>query len=463
MGLITWIKGVVSRMFRKDIERIFGIKGIYSGVMEAEIRRWNNIVANVPEWRDINDDIDSINFAKFITTETAKKICLDIDINVSGSPRADYIALVTDRLKRVLRDKVEDACAVGGIMFKHNGSEGTACIDYIMPENFLVTDINSNGDIMGCVFMDTLQKGSVYYRRLEYHRFEGNIYLISNKAFKSKDENTLGKEIELSALSEWAEIESEVGIDNLKRPLFAYYKMPYNNTIDRISPLGVSVFSNAIKELRDLDIAWSRKSGEIEDSKHITFVTPDVVQYANKHNNKLPRFVRAADISGLSTENNIHEHTATLLTDQRINDINSILAMISTKCGFSQGEFRLDPRTGMVTATQIEADDRETIETIKDMRDALKNTIEHLIYIIDVYCSLYNYAPFGIYETSYSFGDLTYNWDEDRARHWQYVQSGKFPLWMYYVKFEGMSDDEAKAIVAEAKKENEQKGLFDEE
>ena len=69
-----------------------------------------------------------------------------------------------------------------------------------------------------------------------------------------------------------------------------------------------------------------------------------------------------------------------------------------------------------------------------------------------------------MYETNYDFGDITYNWEEDRARHWQYVQSGKYPLWKYYEKFEGMSEKEAKEMVAEAKSENKQAaGLFGEE
>ena len=161
-------------------------------------------------------------------------------------------------------------------------------------------------------------------------------------------------------------------------------------------------------------------------------MTPDVIKHAGKNKIHLPRFVREADISGAaSAESNIHEHTATMLTDSRIKDINSILAMISTKCGFSQGMFVLDGKTGMVTATQVEADDRETIETIKDMRDALKDTLEHLIYIVNAYADLYQITPVGVYETSYGFGDLTYNWDEDRARHWQYVQQNKYPLYRY--------------------------------
>lgn len=462
MGFISWLRGVISRVFKKeDAKRVFGTDIILSAEMERATASWYNIVGGRPFWVSKDDDVDTINFAKFVTADTAKKICLDIDLNVEGSARAEYLQGVMNAFKNVLRDKVEDACALGGIMFKPNGNNGTACIDYIQAGDFLVTETNSNGDIRGAIFFDYYQSGDKYYTRLEYHRFEEDVYRITNKAFKSDRKDILGKEIPLDRVDIWANMEEEVSIQNVDKPLFAYYKMPYNNTIDYASPLGMSVFSNAVKELRDLDIAWSRKSGEVEDSKHMTFVGPTAVQYAEQKKINLPRFLKPVDLGDDVTKETVHEHVATLLTEQRITDINSILSMISTKCGFSQGAFVLDRKTGQITATQVESDDRDTIETIKDMRDALKDTIDQLIYALNVYADLYNLAPVGTYETSYGFGDLTYNYDEDRNRWYQYATQGKVPFWMYLVKFEGMSEEEAKEVCRLAKEENQSEGLFE--
>lgn len=463
MGLMNWIKGVYERMFKNSAKKTFKTDVILSDKMEEAIKLWDNIVSGNPPWVNSEDDVDTINFAKFITSDTAKKVCLDIDINITGSARADYIQQIINKLKKVLRDKVEDAAGTAGIVLKPNGSmNANSCIDYVLPTNFLVTDKSSNGDILGIIFFDRIVKSVLskkYYTRMEWHRFENGYYVISNRAFVSSDPNSLGKACSLEAIDEWKNIEAEQYVKNLERPLYAYLKMPFNNTIDMDSPLGVPIFHNAIKELKDLDIAWSRKGGEVEDSKHLTYVEPGTVQYAKQNKVKLPRFITAIDMD--KDSNSVREHIATMLTEQRIKDINSILSMISTKCGYSQGQFTLDGKTGMITATQVEADDRETIETIKDIRDSLKDCIDDLIYAINAYIDLYDLAPVGKYEVTYSFGDLTYNWEEDRARHWQYVQQGKFPLWKYYVMFEGMSEAEAKEIVAEAKKENESKNLFE--
>lgn len=103
-----------------------------------------------------------------------------------------------------------------------------------------------------------------------------------------------------------------------------------------------------------------------------------------------------------------------------------------------------------MTARQVEADDRRTIGFIKDVRDKLEDCLNGVIYALNVFADLYGMAPVGAYEVTYDFGDITYNRDEDRARWWQYVTTGKVPAWMYFVKFEGMTEEEAKAMVEEA-------------
>ena len=115
----------------------------------------------------------------------------------------------------------------------------------------------------------------------------------------------------------------------------------------------------------------------------------------------------------------------------------------------------------MITATQVEADDRDTIQTIKDDRDALKDAIEQAIYGANALATLYDLAPLGEYEVNFNFGDITYNYEEDKAAWRVYALQGWVPVWLYFVKFEGYSEEEAKALVAEAKAANmEEAALF---
>lgn len=465
MGLITWIKAVCNKLFRKEIEERFQADIQLSSVMETAINKYYSITAGKPPWLDPDDDIESINFAGYIDDVTAGLVTLDLGIDISGGERAEYLQKQADYVLSVITDKVSEALGNCGIMFKPNGQN----VDYIEPGNFASTETDSNGNILGCVFQTQIDRGDWRYTRLEWHRFEdatledgteGKVYRITNYAYKARAGRIttsllgIGDPCKLTEVREWANIEPDIAIQNVEMPLFAYFKNPAPNRVDRTSPLGVPVWHNAMKELKDLDISWSRKSSEVEDSKHMMFVAQAAIQDAETHNVKLPRMVRGLEM-GVDADSTIHEHVSTLLTEQRIKDINSILAMISTKCGFSQGMFQLDEKTGMMTATQVEADDQETIRTIKNIRDALQDTITQLLYGCNVMADLYSVTPPELWETlkegmSFSFGDITYNYQEDMANWWKYRVQGDVPPWMYYVKFEKMSEEEAKKMIEEA-------------
>lgn len=69
----------------------------------------------------------------------------------------------------------------------------------------------------------------------------------------------------------------------------------------------------------------------------------------------------------------------------------------------------------------------------------------------------------GEYEVNFNWGDITYNFEEDKASWKNYASQGWVPLWLYFVKFEGMGEEEAKKMVAEASANQKERGLFDEE
>ncbi|MCD8371788.1 MAG: hypothetical protein LUD27_00610 [Clostridia bacterium] len=448
-----------------DTGKVFGVDIISSDDMKQALKSWNEIVKAKPIWAG-RDDIKTVNIAGLVSDTRAKLTTLDIGITVSGSPRAEYLQKVVDKMLKVLPDRLSDGDSLGGMMIKFNGDGW----DFVLPGNFGITAVNGE-EITGAIFATNITRGINSFTRLEYHRFEGDIYKVSNKAFRNSrtasGDVTLGVEVDLTTVSEWAEIIPEAEISGLEHPLFAYYRVPGTNIVDRDSPLGLSVFAKAIAELRATDIAISRKDTEIEDSKHLTFVGQALVKNAQAKNIDLPRFVVGL---GMGVNDNdtsaIHEHVPTIQTDARIKDINFNLSLVGVKCGFSAGYFVLDGQTGMITATQVEADDRDTIQTIKTERDALRTAIEQAIYGADALATLYNLAPIGSYELNFNFGDITYNYEEDKASWRYYVSQGWMPIWKYFVKFEGMSEEEAKALVAEAADANmtdAAKRLFDSE
>jgi A118 family predicted phage portal protein len=237
--------------------------------------------------------------------------------------------------------------------------------------------------------------------------------------------------------------------------------MPHANNIDMGSPYGLPIFSEAIQELRDLDIAYSRNAKEIKDSKRTVLLDSDVMLatgakltnnpyelQAQRDRFGLPDMVK--NVQGNGQQTFYQEINPTLNTDTRLSGINALLSQIGYKVGFSNGYFVFNEATGIQTATGVEAEQQRTIQFIKDVRDKLENCLNDLIYALDVFTTLYVLAPAGKYELVFDFGDITYNRDEDRARWWGYVQAGKAPAWKFFVKFEGMTEEDAKAMVLEA-------------
>ncbi len=448
-----------------DIGKAFGVDLITSDDMRNALKRWDDISSGKPPWKNADDEIDTINMAKHISDYRAKLTTLDIGIAVSGSARAEFLQTIADDLLKRLPDKITDADRLGGIIIKWNGKTW----DYVLPGDFGITAKDDNGEIIGAIFASHASQGKAHYTRLEYHRFEGAdangpVYVVTNKAFKNQIEGgkaQLGTPVSLQSIEAWADMTDEVRISNLKKPLFAYYRVPGANTIDPLSPLGLSVFANALTELRAIDIAVSRKNTEVEDSKHITFVGQTVIQNATNKGIKLPRFVKGLGMGINDGETtSIHEHVPTLQTEARIKDINFNLSLAGVKCGFSEGVFVMDGQTGMITATQVESDDRDTIQTIKTDRDKLRDAIEQALYGADALATLLGLAAPGDYEVNFNFGDITYSYEEDKAAWRYYAQQGWIPKWLYFVKFEGMSEEEAKALTAEAETANMDTGLF---
>lgn len=456
MNIFTKIKGWFDMLLKSRAKEEFDIKTIVSESMSDWIQECVNIYQGNPHWLDPEDGIDTVNFAKTICSEVARLALLGAGIQVDGSARAKWLQEQIDNIYFQMREWVEYGCAFGTVILKPNGN----IVELYTPNRFEATN-STNGKIDGAVFYHMEQVGKKYYTRLEYHRFIDGLYKITNRCFVGDSSDDCRNRIDIS-LTPWSNLAEEVWIQNIKKPLFGVLKTPHANNIDLNSPMGIPIFSEAIQELRDLDIAYSRNSVEIENSKRIVLLDSDSMVIPGERTAKgahaladkrkrlgLPDMVK--NVQGDGKETFYQEINPELRTEERLKGINALLSQIGFKVGFSNGYFVFNEKTGMITATQVESDDRRTIQFIKDVRDKIESCLIDLVDALNAFADLYRLAPAGAYELIFDFGDITYNREEDRARWWGYVQAGKVPAWKFFVKFEGMSEEDAKAMVLEAK------------
>ena len=465
MSIFTTIKGWFSMLLKSRAKEEFNIEAIGSDQMSAWINECVRIYQGNPCWLDEDDHIDTVNFAKAICSEVARLTTLGIGIHVDGSARADWLQKQIDKVYFQLRHWVEYGSAYGTIMLKPNGNS----IDLYTPDQFEITNV-TNGEIDGVVFHNSEKQGKKWYTRLEYHRFENELYRITNKCFVGDSPDDTKEKIDIE-LTPWADLAEDAAMQNVERPLFGVLRMPHANNIELNSPFGLPVFSEAIQELRDLDIAYSRNSKEIVDSKRTVLLDSDSMiesgtkvvntKYAFESRRKqlgLPDMIR--NVKGDGREMFYQEINPELNTETRLKGINALLSQIGYKVGFSNGYFVFNETSGIQTATQVEAEQQRTIQLIKDVRDKLESCLDGLIYAVNVFADLYDLAPAGVYEVTYDFSDITYSFEEERAHHYQLAIQGHFPWEEYYVRFLGYAPEEARRLLKMAKSEQQAPSLF---
>ena len=232
--------------------------------------------------------------------------------------------------------------------------------------------------------------------------------MIVNAAFRSSTRDMLGTPVPLSSVEDWAELLPEAIIQNVTRPLFAYFKYPLANSIDPTSPLGVSCYSRAVDLIEQADRQWSDFLWEFESGKRALYTDPTAFRKDPVTN--LPvlpdrRLYRLLDLQGKIDQQGLFEDwTPTLREVNILNGLDAILKKIENNCGLAQGTIS-DPATVALTATEIKMSKQRTYATIVDTQKALEDALESLLYAVDVWATIGNLAPKGAYSAIYSFDD----------------------------------------------------------
>ena len=335
-------------MFKSEAKSEFGTTAIISGAMETAIRYWMDIYSGRPDWVDPEDNIKTIKFAKSICSETARLVTLAIGVSFDGN-RGDYMENWNNSaVMPHLRKWVEYGCAFGTIVLKPNGNG----VDIVTPANFEVTEVDGMGKITGMRFQDRYKSGDNWYTKLEQHSFrtakvryeesgeyeDVTFYLIQNRAYISNNEAEIGKQIDLS-MTKWSMLQPDVTLtkkngENIDSMLFGVFAMPNANDLDLDSPYGMSLFSEAVEELKDLDIAYSRFTGEIKDSQDIELLGETMLQEPGRKINapsdiKLPHHVKR--VPGTSEDDFYQAIERPLRSSDRQVGINHLLSEIGYK------------------------------------------------------------------------------------------------------------------------------------
>ena len=437
-----------------DAKRALKVDVAVSSEMQTAIDAWALMFQDKAAWLD--DNTQSLGLPAAIAGEIARLTAVEMSSKVEGSPRADFLQGEYKRVLDNLRTNIEIAAAGGGIVFKPYVDGEHIAVDCVPAWRFLPTAFNSRGEVTGAVFVEQVTKGKTFYTRMEHHQLTDEGYAIRNLAFMSSSQAVLGTPCNLGIVDEWADLEPELTIKykNGTAPegvLFAYFKMPFANTIDASSPLGVSVYSRAMGLIKEADKQYSRILWEYEgselaiDASEGALKTTGLDGKPNKVPERRKRLFRELGLDQ-GTSGDLYQIFSPEIRDTSLfNGLDKILKRIEFNCYLSYGTLS-DPQSVEKTAEEIKTSKQRSYSAVCDIQKSLQTALEHLVWVMDLYTSLYGLAPRGEYEVGFTWGDgVMENTDTEFARRKLLADSGYLKPEKLLAWYFGITEEEAKA------------------
>ena len=363
-----------------------------------------------------------MNMAKALCAEMAGLVWGEecaVNVSIEGrestdenpDPLNEFIqkVLCKNAFHEKMQESIEEGLALGGSALKvwaesKHDEEGNEIPDtrkimlgYAMADQFIPISWD-NARVLEGVFVSRIAKGGYYYTRLEWHRWNGNTYVITNELYRSEiqkgknadaSQDILGVRYPLSEIYPYLDEETEIPVEE---SLFTYWRTPVANNLDDNSPLGMSMYGNSLETLHALDVCFDSFVREFRLGKKRIIVPARAVRtVADPTTGKLCRYFDANDetYEALASDSpddlKITDNSVELRVEEHVAAINAFLSVLCLQTGFSAGTFTFDQHGGLKTATEVVSENSKTYKTIKTIQKQLRPAIEHLVRnIIDV-------------------------------------------------------------------------------
>ena len=396
---------------------------------------WHRILAPTIANSKNQRDLERMDTPKAICSELAGLIWSEqCDVHVSQRESGEQLLeeFVHDVLTKngfwtKMQEHIEQSLALGGGAIKAwyevkrdgKGNEipgtGMVRLGFCMADQFVPTAWD-NSQVTDGVFISREAKDGYYYTRLEWHKWDGLTYYISNEVFRSEYKKTnpgmaesqdiLGFRYPLDEVYPF--LNANTPMQGLTTSLFAYYRTAVANNIDDNSPLGVSIYANALSTLKALDICYDSFIREFRLGKKRIIVPSQCIRTVlDPVTGEARRFFDANDeaYEALFTDGpdalKVQDNSVELRIDEHERAINAFLSILCLQVGFSAGTFTFDRATGLKTATEVISENSKTYKTIKSHQLQIKMAIAKIIDAIIQIASLY-----GLKWKGYNIGAL---------------------------------------------------------
>lgn len=392
----------------------------------------------------------SLGMAKKVVEDWAN-LLLNEKVEIVVSEQA-----VNDKIQQVLIDNnfwvrgnqlIEIAYALGTGAIVEYLDNDTVKMDYIRAG--MIYPLRwDNGVITDCAFASERINGKSKLVYLNIHRKEHNGYVIENQMFIRE-----GNHLRITDLPEGVAPIVNTG-SNV--PLFQIIKPNIVNNIEPDSPMGISVYANAIDQLEGVDLVYDSYCNEFKLGKKRLIVPMSMAKAMMDADGVTTPVFDSNDVEffalslGNEEEPKLQEINMELRSEAHEAAIKTALNLLSTKCGLGNDRFNFE-RGNLKTATEV----------ISEKSELYQNLQKHELLLNDVLMGMIK-AIASLSKMSTDF-DVTINFDDsiiideeaERMRFLQEIRDGIREKWEYRIRYLGETEEEAKARVP-----GEEPGLF---
>lgn len=395
------MKGVMRRMgLLKALKDVKDHKKVNANDEDYKnIDMWKRLYqGHYAEWHNLNYEHNgnpvnrrqlSMNLPK-VTAKYMSKLLFNekVKINIDDEAAEEFVlnVLKTNGFTKNMERYIEYGEAMGGFVIKvyHDGKKNVkvsfATADCMYPLS------NDSENIDECVIANSFHKNNKYYTLLEWNEWQGDVYTITTELYQSDDPNEIGGKVSLKLL--FNDIEPIVPLPALARPTFVYIKPNIANNKNLTSPLGISIYANALDTLKTLDLMFDSYYQEFKLGKKKVLVPSSFVKTAVNLDGSTSQYFDSTDEAFFLYQGDqdadgksVKDISVEIRSTEFIESINAMLRIYAMQVGLSAGTFTFD-ENGLKTATEVVSEKSETYQTKNSHSQLIEQGIKEMIVSI---------------------------------------------------------------------------------
>ena len=371
----------------------------------SEIELAKRVYQGSPPWKTVKSSGLKQKTRKRALTGMAKVVC-DKMAALTFSEQCDIeCPEYQDVIDNILSDNrfnskfpewLSRAFALGGGVLKVNIIDRGITINYLNADVFFPTKWD-NRHITGGIFRTTMTAGKDHYTIFENVITTPAGLAMENRAFKSDSKSSLGSPVNISEVLPGTEQKTD--FYGIKTPLFTYFKPAIGNNKCFDLPLGIPIFANCYDTLEMIDVVFDSLQREFILGKKRIIIPEQFVQLVTGIDGEQHRYFDVDDeiyqaFMGDSEKLGINDISVQLRVQEHCDAMNYLLNLLASQLGLSVGSLSFDRSDGLKTATEVVANERDTMRTVENQKNIITECIKELCEsIIAAYCYIMGLNP----------------------------------------------------------------------